>query len=292
MNIIPKEARVEPDRQSLKPSLVVLIEFFVENTGGFRVLESRAEVNVRSERIDSRVGWLSWIPRDSQEESVGEKFFTLRYSLALDHHVLEGIEQLRGTDDIEFFFNGFLLIGTSTSVVTEIVSRTRQAGRRIPEDWKITHIYRIERHPFRISSKVPRSTWADIVSEIGLEEITLVEIRFPKLGKVPILKEAFNRLTQATRKFRMGDYKGAVIESREAVEAIEKLKELDGRNVLSMAIGQRKFEKVKDLLAKTRDFCGMAGHEAQTGVEIYRSDARLAIEVVRSILDYVNAALG
>ena len=291
MNIIPKRVTVEPDKQSLKPSLAVLIEFFAEGASDFRVLDSRAEASVRSEGVNWRVGWLSWMPQDPQEEYVKKSFFTLSYALTLDHYVLDAIEQLIGAGDIEFFFNGSLLVGKRTSVITEIISKSMQAGRWIPEDWKSSHIYEIERHPFRTSFPIPRSTWANVVSEIGLEKITLVEIRFPKQKNIPILEEAFGRRFQATQKFRMGEYKGAVIECREALEAIEKLKELGGRNVLSEAIEQRKYEKVRDLLAKTRDLCGIAGHETQTGVEILRSDARFTIQVVQSILEYVNAAL-
>ena len=289
MKVTPQEVRIEPDVQALKPSFSVSIRFFVESADRFRIFDSRAGVELRDGAINKKIGWLNWFPQDPQEENVTAKFFALNYSLLLDHYTLGCIEKLRDDRDVELLFTGFLLIGTQSRVV---MPKELWQGGRLGDDYlQAKYIYNCERRNFAISSKVPRSTWADFIGKIGLEEVRLIEIRFPKQDKAQMLKEAYERLTQAARKYHMGDYKGTVTEVRETIEAVEKLKAMGETNILFEAIGPRKFEKLKDLLAKARDFCGMAGHETQIGIEIYRSDARLAIELVRSILDYINTEL-
>jgi len=222
MNVTPQEVRIEPDVQALKPSFSVSIRFFIESPDRFRIFDSRAEVKLRNGEINKKIGWLNWFPQDPQEENITEKFFTLNYSLLLDHYTLGCIEKLRDDRDVELLFSGFLLIGVQSRVITP--KELWQGGRLGPENLQAKHVYNFERQPFAIPSKVPRSTWADFIGKIGLEEVRLIEIRFPKQDKAQILKEAFERLTQAARKYHMGDYKGTVMEVRETIEAVEKLK--------------------------------------------------------------------
>lgn len=142
---------------------------------------------------------------------------------------------------------------------------------------------------------IPVSEWIEILQELGYMEYKIIEL--PVEPHPEITKDPIEKLEEATKKYRNGDWSGVLASCEDALNRLSK--SLEGnfmRKQLSEIIGEKKFNDILQLLQKTgllqvkpedlRKFAKKYKHEV-AGKFAEKKDAEFMLHVTAALLRYL-----
>lgn len=269
--------KLDAQSDTIIPTLMFHIKLS-ETDAQLHILGFQAYVKV--EPNDFRTFVLGYTPISLHGQAISRgKPANLSCYMRVSQREIEVIEEQRGKNnlffyiDLHVFFSNLNTKGLNTEKI-----QVKQMGN--------------------IKIEIPRSTWRDLLDEIGRYETFVLEVPVPPIAGINQLTEALNFLRKAELKFIEGEDMGAVVTNcRQALQKIQvtidkeriDLNELFDEERLRKQYTNLKdhmywSHKVKSEIKTIRGFCGPGPH---IEIPVNKPEARYALIHTTAILSYL-----
>lgn len=178
----------------------------------------------------------------------------------------------------------------------ERIEKVRGGGKDLKFEMKGEfHSYdsrneRFEYVDFKIEDRIPRSDWADILTEFGYGDIRVVEFRFPDSPAREHFEKAWKHVEDADDQFALGNWGETLTHCRQAVEVVDNLEQAED---VEDFIGEEKWDRLGRLKGDLDHYLSLGPHSDEgIGHElIKRRDAQASLLFTKALINYVGDAM-
>lgn len=143
---------------------------------------------------------------------------------------------------------------------------------------------------FSVKDRIPRSDWADILTEFGYGDIQMIEFRFPDTPAREHFEKAWEHVEDADQQFALGNWGETLTHCRKAVEVVDNLEKAEE---VEDFIGEVKWDRMGRIKGDLSSYLSLGphsdegiGHEA-----IRRRDAQASLLFTKALINYVGDAM-
>lgn len=143
---------------------------------------------------------------------------------------------------------------------------------------------------FEISDRIPRSDWADILTEFGYGDIRVIEFHFPDSPAREHFEKAWEHVEDADHQFALGNWGEALTHCRQAVEVVDNLEKAED---VEDFIGAEKWDRMGRIKGDLSSYLSLGPHSDE-GIgheEIKRRDAQASLLFTKALINYVGDAM-
>lgn len=143
---------------------------------------------------------------------------------------------------------------------------------------------------FTISDRIPRSDWADILTEFGYGDIRVIEFYFPDSPAREHFEKAWEHVEDADHQFALGNWGETLTHCRQAVEVVDNLEKAED---VEDFIGEEKWDRMGRLKGDLSNYLSLGPHSDEgIGHEtIKRRDAQASLLFTKALINYVGDAM-
>lgn len=144
--------------------------------------------------------------------------------------------------------------------------------------------------PCEIRARIPRDRWIDVLQQIRPTSIEVLEFSMGA-ENAEQAQEAIDFIRSARSRLDSGDFGGAVVTGRKALDSARRGLPREGREdplatLFQARLSKRKAEAASAILSRTKD---LAGYEAHADAKFSRAEAVFVLRNVESILALVSS---
>jgi len=141
-----------------------------------------------------------------------------------------------------------------------------------------------------IDDRIPRSDWADVLTEFGYGDVQVIELYFPDTPAREHFEKAWEHVEDADEQFARGNWNDTLTSCRKAIEVIDNLERAEDVDEL---IGEQKWDRVGRIKAGMSSYFSLGPHSSEgIGHEpIKRRDAQASLLMTKAMVNYVADAI-
>lgn len=160
---------------------------------------------------------------------------TERFSIELTDRDLERIEELRGGDDLNLTLEGSFHVYNSRNDEFDTATTS-------------------------VEDRIPRSDWADVLTEFEYGDIKVLELYFPDSPAREHFEKAWEHAEDADEQFARGDWGETLTHCRKAIEVIDNLERAED---VDRMIGEEKWERMGRLKGDLSSYLSLGPHSEE-----------------------------